>query len=131
MTAGIDRQARTLLTKASEDEVVLRLNGVPEGPFGFHVQQAIEKLFKALLCQLEVEYKYTHDLNELVVLLKSAGENPPDALIDFSRIGAFAVAHRYDDIPEFYVLDRAAAIHAVHEIREYVLARIAALSTAP
>ena len=131
MTAGIDRQARTLLAKAAEDEAVLRLSGVPDGPFGFHVQQAIEKLFKALLCQLNVDYKYTHDLDELIILLNSAGEIPPDALVDFSRIGTYAVTQRYDDVPEFYVLDRADAATAVRLIREYVTARIAALSAAP
>ncbi len=131
MTVGIDRQAQILLTKAAEDEAVLQLSGVPEGPFGFHVQQAIEKLFKALLCQLGIDYKYTHNLKELIVLLRSAGEAPPEALVDFSRIGASAVTHRYDDIPEFYVLDREEARAAVRHIREYVTGRIATLSSTP
>jgi hypothetical protein len=78
MTAGINRQARILLDKAAEDEAVLLLDGVPDGPFGFHVQQAIEKLFKALLCQLNVEFRHTHDLRPLVVLLMAAGESIPD-----------------------------------------------------
>jgi hypothetical protein len=38
------------------------------------------------------------------------------------------VTHRYDDVPEFQVLDRAAAVETVRLIREYVEARIAALS---
>ena len=46
MTAGIDRQAQVLIRKAAEDECVLLLEGTPDGPFGFHVQQAIEKLLK-------------------------------------------------------------------------------------
>jgi hypothetical protein len=37
MTAGIDRQAQVLLTKGAEDEAVILLPGIPEGPFGFHV----------------------------------------------------------------------------------------------
>jgi hypothetical protein len=41
MRAGVDRQAATLVAKAADDEAVLLLHGVPEGPFGFHVQQAI------------------------------------------------------------------------------------------
>jgi hypothetical protein len=63
MTAGIDKQAQVLLVKASEDEAVALLHGVPDGPFGFHVQQAVEKLLKALLSQLSIRYQFSHDLN--------------------------------------------------------------------
>jgi hypothetical protein len=131
MTAGIDRQAQVLLTKAAEDEVVLLLAGIPDGPFGFHVQQAIEKLLKALLSQLSIVYKFTHDLNYLELLLKDAGEPLPNGLEDFSKIGTFAVTIRYDDIPEFHVLDRKAAIETVRLIREHVVARIDALARTP
>jgi HEPN domain-containing protein len=131
MTAGIDRHAQVLLTKAAEDEAVLFVDGIPDGPFGFHVQQAIEKLLKALLSQLSKEYKFTHDLDHLELQLKDAGEALPKGLEDFSKIGTFAVTNRYDDIPEFHVLDRQAAIATVRLIREHVVARIAALSSAP
>jgi len=70
---GIDPQAETLLVKAAEDEVVLQFAGIPPGPFGFHVQQAAEKLIKALLSQLQIEFVRTHDLVELSGLLKQAG----------------------------------------------------------
>ena len=128
---AIDRHAQVLLIKAAEDEAVLHVAGIPDGPFGFHVQQAIEKLRKALLSQLSIEYKFTHDLNQLELQLKDAGEALPAALEDFSSIGTFAVTHRYDDIPEFHVLSRPAAIETVRLIRQHILARIAALSTAP
>jgi HEPN domain len=131
MTAGIDRQAGVLLTKAAEDEAVLLLSGVPEGPFGFHVQQSVEKLLKALLSQLAIEYKLIHDLDYLTALLKDAGEVLPDTLVDFSKIGTFAVRNRYDEIPEFHVLDRTAAIATVRLIREHVVARITALAATP
>jgi len=131
MTAGIDRHAQVLLIKAAEDEAVLLVAGIPDGPFGFHVQQAIEKLLKALLSQLTIEYKFTHDLDHLELQLKDAGEALPSGLEDFSRIGTFAVTHRYDDIPEFHVLDRPAATETVRLIREHVLARIAAHSATP
>jgi hypothetical protein len=131
MTAGIDRHAQVLITKAAEDEVVLLLAGIPDGPLGFHVQQAIEKLLKALLSQLSIEYKFTHDLDHLELQLKDAGEPLPKGLEDFSKIGTFAVTNRYDDIPEFHVLDRHAAIETVRLIREHIVARIAALSATP
>jgi hypothetical protein len=131
MTAGIDRHAQVLLIKAAEDETVLSAAGIPDGPFGFHVQQAVEKLLNALLSQLSIEYKLTHDLNQLELQLRDAGEALPTGLEDFSRIGAFAVTNRYDDIPEFHVLNRQAAITTVRLIREHVIARIAALSAIP
>jgi HEPN domain len=131
MTAGIDRQAQVLLIKAAEDEAVILLPGIPEGPFGFHVQQAVEKLLKALLSQLSIEYKLIHDLDYLADLLEVAGEVLPDRLVDFSKIGTFAVRNRYDEIPEFRVLDHGEAIETVRLIREHVVARIAALSATP
>ena len=86
---AIDRHAQVLLIKAAEDEAVLHVAGIPDGPFGFHVQQAIEKLLKALLSQLSIEYKFTHDLNQLELQLKDAGEALPAGLEDFSSIGTF------------------------------------------
>ena len=103
----------------------------PDGPFGFHVQQAIEKLIKALLAQLEIEFPFTHDLRYLAKQLEKAGENLPIEVGDLSNIGTYAVTYRYDDVPEFLVLDRPAAIATVRLIREHILARIAALSGAP
>jgi hypothetical protein len=103
------------------------LSGVPEGPFGFHVQQAVEKLLKALLSQLSIEYKLIHELDYLTAQLKDAGEILPDTLVDFSKIDTFAVRNRYDELLEFHVLDRAAAIETVRLIREHVVARIAPL----
>jgi HEPN domain-containing protein len=128
MTPGINRQAQVLLLKPAEDESVLQWAEAPDGPFGFHVQQAIEKLFKALLAQLSVEFPFSHDLNYLAARLSAEGEALPATLPDLSEIGAFAVTHRYDDVPEFQVLDRAAAVETVRLIREYVEARITALS---
>ena len=131
MTTGIKKQAQVLLIKAAEDEAMLRWADAPDGPFGFHVQQAIEKLLKALLEQLSVPFARSHDLNYLAALISAEGETLPLAVPDLSQIGTFAVTHRYDDIPEFQVLDRGAAIETVRLIREHVHARIAALSATP
>ena len=88
-------------------------------------------MLKALLSQLSIEYKLNHDLDYLTALLKDAGEVLPDTLVDFSKIGTFAVRNRYDEIPEFHVLDRTAAIETVRLIREHVVARITALAATP
>lgn len=88
-------------------------------------------MLKALLCQLLIDYKFTHDLDHLELQLKDAGEALPGTLEDFSKIGTFAVTNRYDDIPEFHVLDHQAAIATVRLIREHVVARITALAATP
>ena len=59
------------------------------------------------------------------------GEVLPLDESDLSSLGTYAVTHRYDDVPEFLVLDRTAAIETVRLIREHVVNRIAALSGAP
>jgi HEPN domain-containing protein len=131
MTMELIRQARVLLIKAAEDEKVLDWKEAPDGPFGFHVQQAIEKLFMALLVQLETEFTFTHDLNYLAKQLKQAGEILPVEESDLSNLGTCSLTNDFDDIPEFIVLDRSEAIATVRLIREHVVNRIAVLSDAP
>lgn len=131
MTAEIKKNARVLLLKAAEDEAVLAWVGAPDGPFGFHVQQAIEKLLKALLDQLSVPYGRSHDLNYLAALLAAQGEVLPISIAELSQIGAFAVTHRYEEIPEFQILDRGRACEIVRLIREHIVARINILSGSP
>jgi hypothetical protein len=77
-----------------------------------------------------VDFKFTHDLDHLVVLLRSAGEPLPETVVDLSELGEFAVTNRYDDVPEFHILDRPAAVATVRAIREHIVARIEALSGA-
>jgi HEPN domain len=92
MTAAIDKQAQILLAKAAEDETVILLPAIPDSPFGFHVQQAVEKLLKALLSQLSVQYRHSHDLNYLVKLLHTSGELLPQTVMQFSQLDSFAVS---------------------------------------
>ena len=61
--------ARALLDVADQDIRALRaLLGadVGDGVFGFHVQQAAEKSFKAWLALLGVRFPLTHDLGVLM-----------------------------------------------------------------
>lgn len=128
--AGIDKEAELLLAKAAEDEAVLMAD-IPEGPFGFHVQRAVEKLLKALLCQLAIKYKRTHDLEYLTQLLHDRGETVPKGAVEIAQIESFGVAYRYDTLPDADILDRPAAIETVRLIREHITARIAALAATP
>ena len=66
-------QIDILLYKAQQDEKVVRClmddSEISDEVIGFHVQQAIEKLLKALLVHLNIDFPKTHVL-ELLVLQK-------------------------------------------------------------
>jgi len=131
MSASIDPWAEKLILKAAEDETAIQIGEMPDGPFGFHAQQAVEKLFKALLSQLSIPFDYTHDISKLAQQLLDAGESLPAGLMPLTELNKFAVVYRYDSIPSLEIPDRPAAIATVRLIREHIVARIAALSTTP
>lgn len=64
----------------------------------FHVQQAIEKLLKAVLFTHLIEFRRTHNLVDLAVLLRQNSIAVPLADEKLARLNPFAVTFRYDDI---------------------------------
>lgn len=104
---------------------------MPESPdevIGFHLQQAAEKLLKALLSFLSIEYRYTHNLGELIHLLAAAGEGLPSELDNVRNLTPYALEWRYDFLPGEGEsrLDRKAAREMVSSLRRWVEERIAA-----
>ena len=69
------KQARVLIGAAVRDLNALRgmrdVEVFADEIFGFHVQQAAEKLCKAWIALLGAEYPFVHDLEELLRLLES------------------------------------------------------------
>ena len=63
----------------------------------FHAQQAVEKSLKAILFTHQIEFRRTHNLNELSQLLLQHGIETPimDDRLDW--LNTFAVTLRYDD----------------------------------
>lgn len=63
--------------------------------FGFHAQQAVEKILKAWLAQKAIEYPLTHDLSRLLLLLEESGADVTTywPLVEFN---VFAVQARYE-----------------------------------
>jgi hypothetical protein len=123
--------AEKLLTKAAEDERALEAHGLSESILGFHAQQAVEKLIKALLTQLNVPFELTHDLTRLQVALTSTGESLPATPIPLDQLNDFAVVYRYDLLFQFASPDLAELKETVRLIREHIVARISALSATP
>jgi HEPN domain-containing protein len=66
----------------------------------FHLQQCIEKPFKAELIRLEVPVPKTHNLRELSDLLQQADASWSAASIDLNRLSLAAVDFRYPDPSE-------------------------------
>src|ERR1035438_4523066 len=94
-------QAQILLIKAAEDEQALFGAGLSDSILGFHAQQSIEKLIKALLAQLNVPFELTHNLGRLRTALVTAGESLPATPIPLDQLSDFAVVYRYDLLFQF------------------------------
>ena len=98
MTANKPMLAATvaLLHKAASDEAILSFDKVSDSILGFHAQQAVEKLLKALLTELQIRYERTHDLEDLRLLLERHGEKLPTITVALKNLTEFAVDYRYD-----------------------------------
>ena len=108
-----DRDIRTfrLLAAAvdSDDEAV-----------GFHAQQSIEKCIKAVLCVNEIAFRKTHDLVELVDLLRDNRKSLPPGVESLDRLNPYAVTLRYDlfDV-EPSALERDTVLKTVVDVRSW------------
>lgn len=61
----------------------------------FHAQQAVEKSLKAVLLAHGTIFPYTHDLAQLITLVKHAGLPWPDVLDTAAELSVYAVGTRY------------------------------------
>ena len=100
--------------------------------FGFHVQQAVEKALKALLCCAGVAYPRIHDLDELARLLQQANQELPEGSRDLLAFTDFAVAFRYEGFPDIDAeVDRPATVLRVTRLIEHVEKTIRRSSAGP
>jgi len=117
--------AQLLIRKAEADlrSASLLLGGDDlVDPACFHIQQASEKLLKALLASAGIAYPFTHDLGELLSL----------ALVRFPALAGFsetlpvysdfAVATRYDESVGPSREEAIEALETVKRLHERVLA---------
>ena len=118
-------QARNVLLIASKDYQALTgmqdPAAFPTEVFGFHVQQAVEKAFKAWLCCLGVVFPKIHDLDELAAVLRDAGAVLPEQFVPLLEYADFAVAFRYDVLPDLSAdIDRSSVTHQVRRLLGHV-----------
>jgi HEPN domain-containing protein len=92
--------ARRFLELAKRDLKTAQLLAASEDSdsqaIGFHSQQSAEKSLKAVLSLHEVEFRKTHDLVELVDLLRDANKPIPQRIDSLADLNPFAVTMRYD-----------------------------------
>ncbi|MEN6355466.1 MAG: HEPN domain-containing protein [Armatimonadota bacterium] len=118
---------QSLLRKADSDILAAEatLNAGALDATAFHAQQAAEKLLKAYLTSVDIDYPFTHNLARLVELC--ARENTDfDVLRPIVEILIpYAVELRYDG--DFWP-DKATAEEALslaHQVKDFVMARLA------
>jgi HEPN domain-containing protein len=101
-------RALELLALAREVEQVasvLESAGMGDGPIGFHFQQAVEKVLKALLAEGGVDFPETHDLVRLLHLARAEGYEVPVVEEGLAPLAPFVVALRYEVVEAVHVPD--------------------------
>ena len=125
--------ARMLLDAATRHvdtlRVLYRSDEVPDEVFGFHVQQAAEKLLKAWIALLGDVYPPTHDIEELLNLLASRG-----VAVKFfgGLVGLtpYAVEFRYAGVdPDAEPFDREGVLALVQALLEWVGCQLAGMES--
>jgi HEPN domain-containing protein len=121
-------QALLLLRKAAQDEAlldeVLTLDQVSDEIIGFHCQQAAEKILKALLSDVGVRFRKTHEIGALMAMLAQAGHGLPDRFENLDVLTPFGAIYRYEDYDAVVSLDRRAARESLRELRAWVETRL-------
>lgn len=111
----------TLLRKAAQDEAavhaLLDSDEVADSILGFHAQQAVEKLLKAVLASRQIDYPFTHDIERLIRLLRQSALEPRFPVAEASDLTGWAAAYRYGEPDE--EIDRIQALTLIEAVRAW------------
>jgi len=122
----LPRPVEVLLRKAKAGEFAIeQLIPVPASSdeiIGFHAQQVVEKLLKAVLANYAVPYPRIHNLTELIDLLREKKISFPEQLDEIDRLTPFATVFRFAELaPEPpLAFDRSWALSCVRQVRAWV-----------
>ena len=121
-------QTQLLLRKARSHRIVLDHVGLDptfaDMIVGFHAQQAIEKLIKAVLSDSHIAYPRVNDLDRLLYLLEAEQITQPPGAQQLGSLTPWATYLRYEDPPEPISLDRPATITLVDDVADWASAQI-------
>jgi HEPN domain-containing protein len=114
--------AQLLLAAAKRDQQAFRaLAAIPEmndAAVGFHAHQCIEKALKAILAHAGTHFRRTHDIGELLDLLRDAGCDAPPFSERLDELDPYAVEARYGLI-EPAAIDRVATSRMVEAVVDW------------
>ncbi len=129
-----DDLAQLLMEKAAGDEKILfRLideDDIPDDGLGFHAQQAVEKMVKAVLAHNDISFERTHNIAYLLTLLDGASISKPDNAVDLPNLSPWAAELRYARQPET-VPDRTEMRSLVEQTKAWAKAQLAGLYDEP
>lgn len=112
-----------LVRKAESDWIVVSRGleqDLPLDAICFHIQQAAEKLLKALLVWRGIDFPYTHDLEDLLTRITPEFPELQGYYDSLSEYTGFAVGLRYDDSIYPSRADAVAASEVVKRLRTLV-----------
>ena len=117
-------QALLLLAKVGQDEslldAVMEVDSVADEAFGFHCQQAAEKMFKALLSDMGLAFQKTHNIAALMDALAGAGMPLPESFQLLETFTPFGALYRYEDLDSGFVLERQKARPELRSLRIWI-----------
>jgi HEPN domain-containing protein len=126
MTQPLDQSIIELLHASRDDERTIRLD-VPDRTFGFHAQQAVEKLLKALIGGHGQRYACTHNIEILRDHAMSLGEQIPARVDLIVALTDFAGVWRYEE-PDAITAERKAELRSTcKKLHEFVVERLSVL----
>ncbi len=120
-------QIALLISKAADDVYVLDKlvddEDAPDSVYGFHAQQATEKLLKAVLIKSGIKYPFTHRIVELIDLATGSGIDLPPEFEYLRDLTPFAVEFRYDTffLEDDEPLDKSAVRKAITDANLWVV----------
>lgn len=95
--------AELFFRKARQGEFVLDKlisdSASPDEVIGFHAQQAVEKMLKAVLALHAIRFGKVHEIGQSLTLLRKSNIAYPPEFEELDRLSSFAVDFRYKDLP--------------------------------
>jgi HEPN domain-containing protein len=99
---------------------LLKIKNCPTDTVCFHAQQCVEKCVKALLVAQEREFRRTHDIGELLVLLPARLRPPLDEK-EQDRLTEYATVTRYPgDYEPISVNEARRAVATARRVRREI-----------
>jgi HEPN domain-containing protein len=111
------------LRASSSDEESL-VFPLPDAAFGFHAQQAVEKLYKVLIVLRTGTHPFVHDLISLRKTVEKTGLAIPIFSFPMDRLVDYAGDARYDEPIPLSEIERQELRGCIRALREFVLAQV-------